>query len=67
MTPKAPMVDSQKLITIAEFARTSGMTEPAIRGRIAHGDWRLGIHYVKRGRRIMLDEGKCWSWFRGLD
>lgn len=52
------------LVTIAELARRKGMSEPAIRGRIAGGQWVQGTHYFRRGRRIMMSMSAVEAWFK---
>lgn len=52
------------LVTIAELARRKGMSEPAIRGRIAGGQWVQGTHYFRRGRRIMMSMNAIEAWFK---
>lgn len=53
------------LVTIAEYARQTGMTDPAIRGRIRNGHWREGVHYHRQGRRIMVDVDACKGFWAG--
>lgn len=52
------------LVTISELARRKGMSEPAIRGRIAGGQWAEGTHYFRRGRRIMMSTSAVEAWFK---
>lgn len=47
------------IVTIAELARRTGMTEAAIRGRIHSGDWVQGVHYFRKGRRLMMRADVC--------
>lgn len=52
------------LMTIAELARRRGLTEAAIRGRVASGHWADGVQYFRRGRRLMFSLSAVDAWFR---
>lgn len=47
------------LVTIAELARKTGLTESAIRTYIARGKWVVNRHYYRRGRKVMMDPKAC--------
>ncbi len=59
-----PEAIRDELMTIAELARRTGITEAAIRGRIADGYWIEGTHFFRRGRRVMMNYQVCMQWFR---
>lgn len=54
-----PSEKPKDLCSISEYARRRGISEAAIRGRIAAGRYRRDEHYYKKGRRIMLDAAAC--------
>lgn len=49
------LVEPKDLVTIAELARLTGMSDPAIRARISTGQWVENVHYYRRGRSIRMD------------
>lgn len=53
----------KELVTIAEYARVSGLTESAIRSRIYDGHWMQGVHFHRKGRRIMIDPSAVARWW----
>ena len=59
-----PEAVRDELMTIAELSRRSGISEAAIRGRIAGGHWTEGIHFFRRTRRVMMDYQACMRWCR---
>lgn len=52
-----------RLVTISELARDMGMSEGAIRNRIAKGIWIEGTHFYRRGRRIRMVLNACRIWW----
>lgn len=56
---KAARAVPNDLVTIAEFCRRTGRTDPAVRAKLKRGYWLEGVHYVRDGRRIMLSLGAC--------
>ena len=59
----APM-PPERLVTIAKYVADSGMTDPAVRGKIRDGHWIEGRHYFRRGRRIRLLPSACDEWYQ---
>lgn len=57
--PKQVEIVPDDLMTIAEFCRITGRTDPAVRAKIKRGYWLEGIHFKRDGRRIMLSRKAC--------
>ena len=47
--------EPRELITIAELARRTGMSDPAIRARISTGKWVENVHFYRKGRSLRMD------------
>lgn len=62
---KDKQIPEERLVTIAKYCADSGMTDPAVRGKIRDGHWVEGKHYHRRGRRIRLNPVECDAWFYG--
>ena len=63
MTKTKPAVEA-RLVTPAKFTLETGISYPAIRGKIRDGHWVEGRHYFRRGRRIMLVVSACLEWYQ---
>lgn len=62
--PKPTNVKSDAaLMTVREYARSTGDSEAGIRGRIATKVWKEKVHYVRKRRRIRLIVAACSQWW----
>ena len=53
----------EETVTIAEWCRLTGDTDPAVRGRMRNGYWIEGAHYRRKTRRIRLIKNACHAWW----
>lgn len=60
---KPEIATDSPLMTIREYARTTGDSEAGIRGRIATRSWVEGEHYLRKRRRIRLNVAACNKWW----
>ena len=59
--PRGP-VQPARYVRISLFCAITGFTERAVRHKIEEGEWRLGEHYVKRGRIVLMDMEGYYRW-----
>lgn len=66
--PKKPPVQVQpdRYVRIALFSAITGYSEAAVRGKIAEGVWRQGVHFLKpEDGNILIDREAYHAWCRG--
>lgn len=59
------MTEPKPFIEYADWPKLTPFTEGTIRAAVCRGELLEGVHYFKRGRRVVFEWAACVEWIKG--
>jgi hypothetical protein len=57
------VIEPTELLNTHEIAQLFKMTEAAVRSRVSGGHWVVGVHFYRKGGRLMFDPVAIRKWW----